>query len=320
MEPQIPAADVEAPAGAPPPIAKPRQRFPVVTLLACAACILVFIGLSLEDDTKNWATLSKWGFFPANRIREGAYWGLITSAFVHLEIWHVAFNVYWLYLLGIRLEREIGSLPWLVLILSSALVSSAAEVTFAGTTGIGASGVVYALFGFMWITRRRFPGFQSALDQRTIILFFAWLVGCLFLTLSHVWNVGNAAHFAGLLFGAGCGAWLIYQPHRRLIAAAVSVVAVFSFVGLFWAPWSGEWASWRGYRAYLKGDFKSAIHWYHKGLELGEDKVWSWQNLAYAYYSLDDADHYRSALEMVRHLDENVAKQIESEIANGKRK
>ena len=254
-------ADIETPADAPPPTAEPRQRYAVLTLIACAACISLFIAISLEDGTNSWATLSKWGFYQVNQIRDGAYWGLIPSAFIHLEIWHLAFNVYWLFVLGVRLEREIGSLWWLALILSSALVSSAAEVTFAGTTGIGASGVVYALFGFMWLTRGRFPSFQSVLNQSTIMLFLVWLVGCLFLTLSHIWNVGNAAHVAGLLFGAGCGAWLIYQPRRRLIAVAVSVVVLVSLIGLFWAPWSGEWANWRGYRAHLKGDFKSAVHW-----------------------------------------------------------
>src|SRR6266849_921967 len=38
------------------------------------------------------------------------YWRLISSAFLHASILHVGFNMYLLYLLGMMLERSIGSI------------------------------------------------------------------------------------------------------------------------------------------------------------------------------------------------------------------
>src|ERR1700761_2885776 len=170
----------------PPPIASTplRPRFTPCTWLACAACIVVFIGINVESGTGTWESFSKWGYYPPHRIRDGAFWGFFTPVFVHLEIWHVGFNVYWLYMLGSRLERAIGSVRWLVFFVVAAFASSGAEFAFTDSTGIGASGVVYAIFGFMWMTRKRYPSFEAMLTGQTIGLFFIWLLACLIMTLS----------------------------------------------------------------------------------------------------------------------------------------
>ncbi len=41
------------------------------------------------------------------------YWALITSVFVHFALWHVAFNVYWLWVLGsqLRTGNWLASIP-----------------------------------------------------------------------------------------------------------------------------------------------------------------------------------------------------------------
>src|SRR5438105_15702725 len=101
-----------------------------------------------------------------------------------------AVNAYLLWLLGSRLERAIGSLPFLGFFLVAACVSSSFQLAVSDSTGIGASGVVYAIFGFMWPTRHRYPRFNEVLDARTIQIFVIWLVGCVVATYLKVWNVG----------------------------------------------------------------------------------------------------------------------------------
>src|SRR5690242_9171619 len=112
-------------------------------------------------------------------------------------------NMYWLWVLGTRMERAIGSTRFLAFVVASAFVGSCVQLAVSDTTGIGASGIVYAIFGFMWISRQQFPQFNEVLNQQTIKLFVLWLFGCLAATYLDIWNVGNGAHFAGLLFGAG---------------------------------------------------------------------------------------------------------------------
>jgi membrane associated rhomboid family serine protease len=71
-----------------------RQRTPVLAWLACAACVVVFVGLLDEPNRDSWDGLEKWGYFSIGKILDGSFWGLVTSTFVHLELWHLAFNLY----------------------------------------------------------------------------------------------------------------------------------------------------------------------------------------------------------------------------------
>jgi len=295
-----------------------RKHFPILTWLTCITCGVVFAGLSVETKQESWDVLSKWGYYPVDEIRSGAYWALLTSVFVHLELWHVVFNIYWLYVLGARLELAIGSWRWLAFVFGAAIISSGAELGVSDDTGIGASGVAYGFFGFMWICRDRFPGFRQVLDRRTVALFILWLGGCLFLTLTKVWEVGNAAHIAGMAFGAGTGAALLFEHKRVAIVWALTVLGVSALVPLFWAPWSSNWTGQRAIRAYEKGDYDAAIKWYQRSLQLGQDEVWCWSSLALAYYAKGDQQHYAEVLKTLRKLDSKAAEEVEDEIRSEK--
>ena len=296
------------------------QHTPWLTWIACVACVAVFGGLVFEPDHESWQTLSKWGYLPPDRIRNGAYWALLSSVFVHIALWHVAFNLYWLYKLGAPLERAIGSIRWLVFFILAAVVSSGWEFGLTDTTGIGASGVVYAIFGFMWMARKRFQGFNESLDQRTIFWFVVWLLGCVALTLSHVWAVGNAAHISGLAFGLVAGAYVVCERRRRLFLSGLAVLVVCAVLPLFWAPWSADWTSYEGVRAHERGDYRSAVKWYQRSLRLGQDKVWCWSNLALAYDALEEQTHYNEAIKILRGIDKQAASKIEVEIMESKQK
>src|SRR5204863_841823 len=143
---------------------------------------VVFIGLLSEKDSTNWKVLQKWGYHSSDSVRDGALWSLITSSFVHIAPWHFLFNLYWLFHLGRRLEQAIGSFWWLLFFIGSSIVSAGYQLGLSGDTGHGASGVAYAMFGFMWFTRKNFPVFTELLDRQTILIFFIWLVGCIVAT------------------------------------------------------------------------------------------------------------------------------------------
>jgi hypothetical protein len=212
------------------------------------------------------------------------------------------------------LERVVGSRYWLAFVLGAAFVSSGVEFAFNRTTGIGASGVCYALFGFLWITRKRYPSFQAVLDPRTIILFLVWLVACFLATATKIWTVGNAAHLAGLLFGAGLGTWVLYEPMRRVTASGLAVLLLIAIVPIFWAPWSFGWTSWHAMRAHQKGHYASAIRWYQRSMNLGQDKGWCWQNMALAYLALGDQAHFQETVRLLRGVDEKAAAELDSSV------
>jgi rhomboid protease GluP len=256
-----------------------------VTILSCAACIVIWMGLSITDDYENWETLSRFGVLPAESIWRGHYWALITSAFVHFAIWHCAFNIYWWWTLGSVVEREIGSRWYLLFVLAAAIVSSSFQMAFSDDTGIGASGVVYALFGLMWPLRQQVPQFKTALTSNTIQLFVGWMLICILLEATGAWQLGNAAHISGFLFGGGVAGSFLLKKSSLIRFSLFALVAI-SFVPLFWAPWSVRWLSQVAYQEHLAGRLESALHRYNQIIDRAPENAWAYANRSSVHEAL----------------------------------
>jgi GlpG protein len=66
----------------------------------------------------------------------------------------------------------------------------------------GLSGVVYALFGYLWMKGLYEPEQGMILHPNTILMMLIWLVLCM---TGHMGNIANAAHFVGLAVGVAFG-------------------------------------------------------------------------------------------------------------------
>ena len=280
---------------------------PWITYLALAACAAIFLGITAQGQSGSWDAMERFGYASPGSLWDRAYWALVTSAFVHVDPLHLAFNGYWLWMLGSRLERTIGAVPYLAFIVASAFVSSSVELAFSGDMGIGASGVAYAMFGFMWLARDRYPHFQRVVTPRTAQIFLAWMVACIVATALQVWEVGNAAHVSGLAFGlAVAGSTGKVRVH--LCRAGLSLLAVLSMVPLFWSPWSVSWLSHQAYEAVEARRYRDAVDLLNRVLRLDPKSVSATVSRAAVYEELGDkaradADH-RRALELDPSLEE----------------
>jgi len=141
-------------------------------------------------------------------------WQVVSYAFLHADVMHLAFNMYGLWMFGSELERLWGTrrlgLIYGVSVLTAALVQLAVT-SFLGssTPTIGASG---GLFGFL-------VGFAMAFPRRRIMLLLppipmpAWvfvtLYGVIELTLGVTGTANGVAHFAHL--GGLLGGWLVIR-------------------------------------------------------------------------------------------------------------
>jgi len=287
------------------------NRGRLVTGLACVACSLVFIGLMQEPDPDSWNTLSRYGYLPAVAIWDGRYWALLSSVFVHRELVHFAFNVYWLWILGRALEREIGPLRFLAFFIGSAVVSSGIQLAVGGSTGIGASGVVYAIFGFLWMASDCIEAFKNTVTKRLIVTFLGWGVICILGTLLGTMNIGNAAHIGGLLFGAGVAMVFVRKRVRVMTAAGLVGLILIALVPLFWSPWSPDWTSKQAYDAHLRHDYVGAVIWYQRTIDLGGNTGWALENMARAYGSMGDQPRYEETLDRLRLRDSEAAERVE---------
>jgi rhomboid protease GluP len=275
---------------------------PWVTWLAISACIIVYLGLAVKNDYSSWETLSKWGCLPANSVWDGAYWGLFTSVFVHFALWHLVFNLYWLWALGGTLERTIGSFHYLVFFVFSAFVSSTFQLSLSDSAGIGASGVVYSIFGFMLIGRNRFPQFKQILTPQIVNIFLIWLIGCLFVTHFKIWEVGNAAHISGLVFGGVVAAYFFCITSRFLTIPILLFMVVFPTITMFWCPWSITWLSLKARNTQIKRKFDEAIDLYSQVIKLDNTNGWAYYNRGKLFEYLEKPDQAKTDLELAKKL------------------
>lgn len=131
-------------------------------------------------------------------VRHGQVWRLITPIFVHYGVLHLVFNMLWLVDLGGQVERTRGSLFTLAFVIVTAVISNLGEYAWSGPFFGGMSGVVYALFGYVWIKGRYEPHLGMGVTQQTVVIMLAWLVLCM---IGLIGSVANAAHLVGLILG-----------------------------------------------------------------------------------------------------------------------
>jgi membrane associated rhomboid family serine protease len=163
-------------------------------------------------------------------VAAGEYYRLLTSAFMHANLLHIALNMYALYLFGPPVEAALGRVRFAALYLVAALGGSAVSYAFASPVqpSLGASGAIFGLLGaFLVINRRLGRDTSGVIALLLINLAFGFLVP----------RIDWRAHLGGLIFGALCAAVIAYAPARPasrrtavqvagLIGAALLVVVI----------------------------------------------------------------------------------------------
>jgi GlpG protein len=158
----------------------------------------------------------------------GQFWRPFTTTLPHVNPMHLVFNLYWVWAFGSRIEQAYGSLPTAALFAFFAAGSSLAEYDFGGH-GVGLSGVVYGLFGYLWIVSRYDRQFWGIVTDQIVVMFIAWFFLCIVLTYRDIWYIANVAHGGGLLLGLLAG-WAVARGYhlkaRWLCGAAVAGIFI----------------------------------------------------------------------------------------------
>lgn len=136
-------------------------------------------------------------------IREGQAWRLITPIFLHFGLFHIVFNMLWIWQFGRIIEWCHGAPALIGLTLIVALVSNLSQYYSSGPWFGGMSGVIYGYFGFLWIQGLINRNYRIRLNRNIVILLLGWFVVCWSGLLDLLFGIGiaNVAHTAGLLCG-----------------------------------------------------------------------------------------------------------------------
>lgn len=155
-------------------------------------------------------------------VAGGEYYRLITSMFLHYGVFHLALNMWALWVVGGVLEPLLGRLRFLLLYLISGVGGGVATYLFAerliiaqdqpGTVAAGASGAVFGLFAAFFVLMRRLGRDTSMITMILVVnLVLTFLVPGI-----SIWG-----HLGGLITGGLLALGLAYAPqkHRNLLQA-----------------------------------------------------------------------------------------------------
>ncbi|MCB1188792.1 MAG: rhomboid family intramembrane serine protease [Leptospiraceae bacterium] len=181
-----------------------------------ALILVITIGISLYSLFKDETLIDKLILHPYSVVRKREYYRIITSGLIHADLWHLAFNMLSFQSFAFYLERQLGSIPFLLLYLVCLVTSDITTILKnrdnAMYRSLGASGAVSGvIFSFILF----FPGIEIG------ILFIpfgipATVFGILFLLYSYYSanyqydNINHDAHLWGAL--TGFALTVVYEP------------------------------------------------------------------------------------------------------------
>jgi rhomboid protease GluP len=216
--------------------------WPVATLVLIGLCVLTFVLMTLAGGSKHIDVLLNFGASYGPYLRRGDYWRLVMPMFLHIGWFHLAVNMYALYLLGPILEHVYGYARFSVIYVGAGITGSFLSMMMSNNVAAGASGAIFGVAGAMLVTGYRHPEvvprrWKLAFGKGMVILIVLNLaVG---LSLPHL--IDNWGHVGGLLGGAAL-AWLIPPPlpdlghtwifskvSQQMVVIPIAIVAVAMF-------------------------------------------------------------------------------------------
>ncbi|MYB34668.1 MAG: rhomboid family intramembrane serine protease [Gammaproteobacteria bacterium] len=181
----------------------PRTKPVTVSLIAI--CILVYLLslLGLQENIMRTLLITQYLGPGYIEIREGEIWRLITPMFLHFGLFHIVFNMLWIWGFGRIIEWQHGITGMLGITLLIGVISNLCQYHETGPVFGGMSGVIYGYFGFLWIQGLINRNYPVKLNRSIVILLLGWFVVCWIGLIDWLFGirVANTAHTAGLISG-----------------------------------------------------------------------------------------------------------------------
>jgi membrane associated rhomboid family serine protease len=265
-----------------PPSLTSAPYFPVTTSICGAAIGLTVMwrpGQNLDFMLMDWHIWDQWQL-----------WRVLTSMFLHVGFFHLAFNLYWTWTFGTLVERVYGHFRFAAIVVLLALGSMLAEYLFL-SGGVGLSGVGYGLWGMLYVLETRDGRFANAVDQQTSQTFVIWFFICIATTVTGIMPVANIAHGVGAVLGGLLGHAICDPPHWKWKSILpMSIILAFGLIGsMFFWPWinlsgeAGAEVERAGIAALDRTNDVHAVKVLEIAVGLKHARAGAWYNLGVAY-------------------------------------
>ena len=170
------------------------SKKPIITYILIALCVIIYgadllLGNSLTLLGANYGQL----------VKDGQIWRIITCVFLHAGIFHLACNMYALYVVGPRVEDFFGKTKYLLIYLISGISGSLLSIGLNdNVVSVGASGAIFGLFGALLYFGYSYRGYIGAMVKSQILpVVFLNLMLSFMIPGIDMWG-----HIGGLIGGA----------------------------------------------------------------------------------------------------------------------
>jgi membrane associated rhomboid family serine protease len=137
--------------------------------------------------------------------RNGEWWRLLTSMFIHLSVIHILMNMYVLYLYGQVVEQMYGHLEYLAIYLLCGIGGSVLTILLAPSQPAGgASGAIFGIIGLLFAATRRHHAVLGR-EARAVVAGIGTYIVILLVFTFAVPGISWTGHLGGLAVGAVLG-------------------------------------------------------------------------------------------------------------------
>jgi len=130
-------------------------------------------------------------------VKSGEIYRLLTSGFLHADIFHLITNMYSLNILGTQMESFIGKKRFLIVYLTSMITGSLLSAVVNTSWSVGASGAIFGLLGSLVYFGYHYRLYLGSVLKTQIIPIIILNLGISFI----IPNIDMAGHIGGLVGG-----------------------------------------------------------------------------------------------------------------------
>lgn len=169
----------------------------------------------------------------------GEWWRLFTSCFLHIGLWHLLFNMYALFYIGLLLERHLGKSRFLAAYIITGIAASTTSLWWNELTiSAGASGAIFGMYG-VFLALLTTQVLDKSIKQDQFLSIIAFVFYNLIYGLRPDSGIDNSAHIGGLVSGILVGYAFVpslKQFHnKKLRLGTITILSVILIIASSWA-------------------------------------------------------------------------------------
>ncbi|WP_294560775.1 rhomboid family intramembrane serine protease [uncultured Traorella sp.] len=201
---------------------KERNLLPKVTFAFMVICVVVFLlinFLAFIPGDEVTAAIMAGAYYKMNVIGAFEYWRLLTSGFVHIDMWHLLMNMIALMNLGPVIERRLKRSQYIITMLVSIIVGNLFVLIGDGNTvTVGISGGLFGLLGVYSVILFSEGGYKN---PRVLSSYISTLVINIFISMMP--NISLLGHLGGFISGLALGICFSNQSKLKTFKRHVSI-------------------------------------------------------------------------------------------------